>query len=158
MGRTSAIVCAAIVGLLTAAPATAQQWNDARVTELVNRATERRARQLADTGLTDYTATAAVSSDGSRAVIVRGYDRGEREQSVIVPIAGDGEVVEILCDAAGLDGCEGDWVWSPDDTTLLGRLDSGGYVIADPATGQVTTTDWDGTGMPAWQRIGSITD
>jgi hypothetical protein len=36
----------------------AQQWNDARVTELVNRATDRRARQLADTGLADYTATA----------------------------------------------------------------------------------------------------
>jgi hypothetical protein len=36
----------------------AQQWNDVRVTELVSRATERRARQLADTGLMDYTATA----------------------------------------------------------------------------------------------------
>lgn len=39
-------------------PLQAQHWNDARVTELVARATERRARQLADTGLTDYTATA----------------------------------------------------------------------------------------------------
>ena len=46
------------MGPLIAAPAVAQQWNDARVTELVNRATERRARQLADTGLTTYTATA----------------------------------------------------------------------------------------------------
>ena len=36
----------------------AQDWNDARVTALVTRATERRARQLADTGLTDYVATA----------------------------------------------------------------------------------------------------
>jgi hypothetical protein len=41
-----------------AVPATAQDWNDARATALVTRATERRARQLADTGLTDYTATA----------------------------------------------------------------------------------------------------
>ena len=39
-------------------PPVAQDWNDARVTALVTRATERRARQLADTGLTDYTATA----------------------------------------------------------------------------------------------------
>ena len=39
-------------------PPAAQDWNDARVTALVTRATERRARQLADTGLTDYTATA----------------------------------------------------------------------------------------------------
>ena len=41
-----------------AAPPRAQDWNDARATALVTRATERRARQLADTGLTDYTATA----------------------------------------------------------------------------------------------------
>ena len=41
-----------------ATPAAAQEWNDARVTALVTRATELRARQLADTGLTDYTATA----------------------------------------------------------------------------------------------------
>jgi hypothetical protein len=38
--------------------AVAQGWNDDRVTALVTRAIERRARQLADTGLTDYTATA----------------------------------------------------------------------------------------------------
>ncbi len=41
-----------------AVPPAAQDWNDARATALVARATERRARQLADTGLTDYTATA----------------------------------------------------------------------------------------------------
>jgi hypothetical protein len=55
MSRISACL---VAGLLISAPASGQQWNDARVTELVNRATERRARQLADTGLTDYTATA----------------------------------------------------------------------------------------------------
>ncbi len=41
-----------------AVPSAAQDWNDARAMALVTRATERRARQLADTGLTDYTATA----------------------------------------------------------------------------------------------------
>ena len=35
-----------------------QNWNDARTRELVGRATDLRARQLADTGLADYTATA----------------------------------------------------------------------------------------------------
>jgi hypothetical protein len=51
---------ASVAALCLFAPANlrAQEWNDARVTELVARATERRARQLADTGLTDYTATA----------------------------------------------------------------------------------------------------
>ena len=43
---------------VVAQPLAAQDWNNARVTDLVSRATERRARQLADTGLTDYTATA----------------------------------------------------------------------------------------------------
>ena len=56
--RFGAIASAVTVGLLITTPSAAQQWNDARVTALVTRATERRARQLADTGLTDYTATA----------------------------------------------------------------------------------------------------
>ncbi len=44
---------------LTATSVGAQQtWNDARTTALVERATERRASQLADTALVDYKATA----------------------------------------------------------------------------------------------------
>jgi hypothetical protein len=53
----AALVAVALMPGVTA-PAAAQDWNDARVTALVTRATERRARQLADTGLTDYVATA----------------------------------------------------------------------------------------------------
>jgi hypothetical protein len=55
--RYAALVTISSV-LAVVRPLTAQDWNDARVTALVTRATERRARQLADTGLTDYTATA----------------------------------------------------------------------------------------------------
>jgi hypothetical protein len=51
---SSALAAAPLIATL----APAQEWNDARVTALVSRATELRARQLADTGLTDYTATA----------------------------------------------------------------------------------------------------
>ncbi|MEX2180742.1 MAG: hypothetical protein WD771_01745, partial [Gemmatimonadaceae bacterium] len=52
-----------VMGLLVlalgAAPAAAQEgWNDERTMELVREATRRRARQLADTGLRDYTARA----------------------------------------------------------------------------------------------------
>jgi len=39
-------------------PAGAQQWNDARALALVRQATDRRAEQLADSGLVDYTARA----------------------------------------------------------------------------------------------------
>lgn len=52
-----ALVAAAMLSG-TSRPSAAQDWNDARTMALVTRATERRARQLADTGLTDYTATA----------------------------------------------------------------------------------------------------
>src|SRR4029079_4294137 len=45
--------------VLTASSAGAQQaWNDARTTALVERATERRASQLADTALAEYKTTA----------------------------------------------------------------------------------------------------
>jgi hypothetical protein len=48
----------ALVALCVARVALAQQWNDVRVRDLVQRATDRRAQQLADTGLRDYHATA----------------------------------------------------------------------------------------------------
>ena len=54
--RTTARVLLLIVG---ASKLSAQQtWNDARTRALVERATQRRALQLADTGLVDYKATA----------------------------------------------------------------------------------------------------
>src|SRR5438105_15583082 len=49
----------AIAMILAATRVTAQQtWNDARTTALVQRATERRLSQIADTALVDYKATA----------------------------------------------------------------------------------------------------
>jgi hypothetical protein len=50
--------CWAVVLCAIAQPASAQAWNDDRARELVQRATERRAQQLADTALRDYHATA----------------------------------------------------------------------------------------------------
>ena len=47
-----------LLALLAPRVAAAQQWNDARVRALVESATVRRARQLADTGLKDYRAVA----------------------------------------------------------------------------------------------------
>jgi hypothetical protein len=49
----------ALTTIICATPIAAQQtWNDPRTRALVEHATERRARQLADTGLVDYKATA----------------------------------------------------------------------------------------------------
>jgi hypothetical protein len=53
-----AAACWLFVALNLVRVANAQTWNDPRSTELVNRATARRAQQLADTGLADYQATA----------------------------------------------------------------------------------------------------
>ena len=61
MSRVLAAVQAACWVALCCAlaqPVRAQAWNDARARELVERATERRAQQLADTALRDYHATA----------------------------------------------------------------------------------------------------
>src|SRR6476661_7000476 len=60
MHRLLVAALAACSGVVALAPraAGAQQWNDARTRALVERATARRAQQLADTGLKDYRAVA----------------------------------------------------------------------------------------------------
>ena len=50
--------CCIALSALYPATVTAQTWNDPRTLALVARATERRAQQLADTGLVDYKASA----------------------------------------------------------------------------------------------------
>src|SRR5688572_29337271 len=52
-----AACCIALAALIPATTG-AQTWNDSRTLALVGRATERRAQQLADTGLVDYKASA----------------------------------------------------------------------------------------------------
>ena len=60
MYRLSGAACAAFVLLtwLIPRPASAQAWNDPRSRALVERATERRVQQLADTGIRDFKAIA----------------------------------------------------------------------------------------------------
>ena len=60
MYRFAAAVAACALWMVAFAPgvAGAQEWNDARTRALVERATARRAQQLADTGLKDYKAVA----------------------------------------------------------------------------------------------------
>src|SRR5215207_2654187 len=56
----AAVLAAAVMysGALAPSAAAGQTWNDARTRALVERATARRAAQLADTALVDYQATA----------------------------------------------------------------------------------------------------
>lgn len=82
------------------------------------------------------------------------------DRSLIVPIDGDGEPVWLTCNLA-TPSCPNDWIWSPDDSMLIGTIhdetSSGGleetYLLVDAHTGQLTELDWVDVGTPAWQRV-----
>jgi Tol biopolymer transport system component len=97
------------------------------------------------------------SNDGTRLVVVSGEAAdGSGQRVVIMSVAGDAPPVEIACETTGPDKCADEWMWSPDDTMLLGwtTLEDGStaYQLSDPDTGQVTPTNWTGNGPPSWQR------
>ena len=113
-------------------------------------------RQIdADPGTAYNAAISQWSNDGSRLVVIRGD--GTAEQALIVSTTGDAPAVELTCGLSGVTGCPGvTWIWSPDDTVLVGTLsaDDGStrYYLADSDTGRITPTEWTGTGAPDWQR------
>lgn len=99
-----------------------------------------------------------LSNDGNRIVASRVGPAMERQ--VIVPINGDGQPVWLTCNLA-TPACPLDWIWSPDDSMLIGTVydetSSGGlgetYLLVDAHTGQMTELDWVDVGTPAWQRV-----
>ena len=81
---------------------------------------------------------------------------------MIASIDGHGEHVDLGC---GIE-CPAptDWVWSPDDSMLIGTVysetsgsDEGAltetYLLVDAKTGEVTDLEWRDVGTPAWQRV-----
>jgi len=102
------------------------------------------------------------SNDGTRVVAdvaevdLPGDD--SHQGSVIVPIDGEGKPVELACGLGTEIECAWSWIWSPDDSMLIGTVPhetSNTYLQADTETGQVTELDWVGPdiGAPAWQRV-----
>ena len=105
---------------------------------------------------TDPDATAdagfAWSNDGTRLIISRFRGRMPT-QSAIVPIDRSGPGVVIGCPpGAAPDDCAADWMFSPDDSVLIGTLSSGPHLLADPLTGKVRAAAWTGD-EPSWQRL-----
>ena len=102
----------------------------------------------------------AWSNDSTRLIVTRLYD--DKDQMVaVVGIDPGTPAVELDCMAAlGASSCPGTWSWSPDDKQLLGVVgdDQGAnlYLVADPATGAVSTAPLEGlAGHPSWQRVAS---
>jgi len=99
------------------------------------------------------------SNDGTRLVVTRFYsdDGSIPARSAIVPVDRSSSGVEIACPpGAPADDCSADWRWSPDDTQLIGTLESRGRTaqfLADPTTGELRAVPWTANGHPAWQRL-----
>ena len=135
-------------------------WDGTSTRSRIVAADGSRDRALEDVPETEFPQVSPWSNDGTRMVHLH-----HPEQVVIVSMSGDREPVELACGGTkDIEDCPGSWIWSPDDSTLIGtsyvEVDPQGdgalvarYFQADPVTGQVTELDWDGDGPPAWQRV-----
>jgi Tol biopolymer transport system component len=108
---------------------------------------------------TVYDVLYAWSNDSKRIVLDRGYAADQsHDRTVVLPVEGTGPSVELTCPALGVGNCGDNWIWSPNDDSLLGSVGTAGvptrYVMADPATGTVTQMPWSATGDGSWQRVG----
>ena len=101
----------------------------------------------------------AWSNDGTRLFVVRGYtDTWDGTRPVIIPTDGSGPGVEIAYAGAIQAECCYSWVWSPDDSMILGKpIGPGGaalqQVIIDVQAGTIRQAPWESTEDPAWQRV-----
>jgi len=98
----------------------------------------------------------AWSNDGTRLMAFGFYPEGVR--SVVLPVDRSSAGVKIDCPpGAGSGDCIADWIWSPDDSVLLGAMsDASGQplpqFLADPLTGKIRPAPWTGSGTSSWQR------
>jgi dipeptidyl aminopeptidase/acylaminoacyl peptidase len=106
---------------------------------------------------TVWNAHATWSNDGTRLFIARAYTPGfDDVRGAIVPADGSSVGVEVA--PAGVETtCCAAWIWSPDDSQLLGRPAGVGAlpnpVIIDASGGGVRPAPWESISDPTWQRL-----
>jgi hypothetical protein len=104
-----------------------------------------------------WNAHATWSNDGKRLFLAEGFTADESDvRGFVVPADGTGPGVQIAPAGSVETNCCAAWLWSPDDSELLGRPASltGGapMLILDAAGGPVRTVPGDAISDPTWQR------
>ena len=106
-----------------------------------------------------WNAVASWSNDGSRIFLVRGYTGGfDDVRPAVLPADGSSVGVEIAFTGTAERDCCSSWMWSPDDTQIIGR--PGGtagtpvrQMILDPNTATALPAPWTSPSDPTWQRL-----
>ena len=99
------------------------------------------------------------SNDGTQLFIVRGYTNDyEDVRGVVLPADGSSVGVEVAPSGSVETGCCAAWIWSPDDSKLLGRSRAlrGApvpQVVIDVATREANPALWESASDPTWQRL-----
>jgi hypothetical protein len=106
-----------------------------------------------------WNAVAAWSNDGTRIFLVRAYTPDNDDvRPVVLPADGSSVGVEISLDGGAERECCAAWLWSPDDSKILGRPggiegDPVRQVILDPEAGDSSPAPWGSSSDPTWQRL-----
>ena len=104
-----------------------------------------------------WNAHATWSNDGTRLFLARGFTPGEDDvRGFVVPADGSNAGIQIAPAGSVETACCAAWLWSPDDTELLGRptaITNGvPMVILDAAGGPVRAAPGGAISDPTWQR------
>ena len=103
-----------------------------------------------------WNALATWSNDGTRLFIARAYTpENDDVRGAVVPADGSSFGVEIAPAVETV--CCAAWMWSPDDTKIIGRpagvSSQPTTLILDAAGGPAHLVPWDSVSDPTWQRL-----
>jgi hypothetical protein len=105
-----------------------------------------------------WNAHATWSNDGTQLFIARGHTSGNEDvRGVVLPADGSDVGIEVAPAGSVETSCCAAWMWSPDDSQLLGRSAGGllpqQLVVIDVSTRTFQRVPWSSTSQPTWQRL-----